>query len=241
MGLRKKKSLIDQASDYVETVRPQVEAAVGTAVVAAMDAAKEAKDRAIPLLAEARDKAGPALADARDKAGPALADARDKATPILAAGAALAAEKASTGVSLAAEKAAAGRELAAARVAQLKGEPPKKKRGATLRKVLLFTGLAAVLGFAAKKLQGSRKADNWQSSYVPTPAPSSSEPSTPSTPSTPPSPSAPLAGAEVDDTGGSSPDEAIADQVADSHPVTTPDEPAEVVSIEDRPEGERNA
>ena len=63
MGLRKKKSLIDQASDYVETVRPQVEAAVGTAVLAAMDAAKEAKDRAIPLLADARDKAGPALAD----------------------------------------------------------------------------------------------------------------------------------------------------------------------------------
>jgi hypothetical protein len=234
MGLRKKKSLIDQASDYVETVRPQVEAAVGTAVVAAMDAAKEAKDRALPLLADAREKAGPALADARDRAVPVITDARDKAAPILAAGAALAAEKASSGASLAAEKAAAGRELAAARVAQLKGEPPKKKSG-KLRKILLFTGLAALAGFAAKKLQGGGKADNWQSSYVPTPAPSSSAPSTP------PSPAAPMAGAEVDDTGGSSPDEAIADQVADSHPVTTPDEPAEVVSIEDRPEGERNA
>jgi hypothetical protein len=234
MGLRKKKSLIDQASDYVETVRPQVEAAVGTAVVAAMDAAKEAKDRAIPLLAEARDKAGPALADAREKAGPALSDARDKAAPILAAGAALAAEKASSGASLAAEKAAAGRELAAARVAQLKGEPPKKQKRGKLKTILLLTGLAAVAGFVAKKLTGGGQADNWQSTYVPTPAPSS-------TPSTPPSPSAPLAGAEVDDTGGSSPDEAIADQVADSHPVTTPDEPAEVVSIEDRPEGERNA
>ena len=76
MGLRKKKSLIDQASDYVETVRPQVEAAVGTAVVAAMDAAKEAKDRAIPLLADARDKAGPALADAREKAGHRAMDQR---------------------------------------------------------------------------------------------------------------------------------------------------------------------
>jgi hypothetical protein len=231
MGLRKKKSLIDQASDYVETVRPQVEAAVGTAVVAAMDAAKEAKDRAVPLLAEARDKAGPALADARDKAGPAIADARDKAAPILAAGAALAAEKASSGASLAAEKAAAGRDLAAARVAQLKGEPPKKK-GGKLKTILLVTGLAAVAAFVAKKLQGG-KADNWQSSYVPTPAPSA-------TPSTPPTPAAPMAAADVDDTGGSSPDEALSDQVADSHPVTTPDEPAEVVSIEDRPEGERN-
>ena len=232
MGLRKKKSLIDQASDYVETVRPQVEAAVGTAVVAAMDAAKEAKDRAIPLLADARDKAGPALADARDKAGQEIADAREKAAPILAAGAALAAEKASTGASLAAEKAAAGRDLAAARVAQLKGEPPKKKRGGKLKAILLVTGLAAVAAFVAKKLQGG-KADNWQSSYVPTPAP-------PATPATPPTPAAPMAGTNVDDTGGASPDEALADQAADSHPVTTPDEPAEVVSIDDRPEGERN-
>jgi hypothetical protein len=47
--------------------------------------------------------------------------------------------------------------------------------------------------------------------------------------------------AGVDDTGGSSPDEALADQAADGHPVTTPDEPAEVVSIEDRPEGERDS
>jgi len=235
MGLRKKKSLIDQASDYVETVRPQVEAAVGTAVVAAMDAAKEAKDRAIPLLAEARDKAGPALADARDKAGSEIADARDKAAPILAAGAALAAEKASAGASLAAEKAAAGREIAAARVAQLKGEPPPKKKGGTLKKILLVTGLAAVAAFAAKQLMGRGKADNWQSSYVPTPAP----PAPPAAPSTPPSPAAPMAAAEVDDTGGSSPDEALADQAVESHPVTTPDEPAEVISIEDRPEGER--
>jgi hypothetical protein len=235
MGLRQKKSLIDQASDYVETVRPQVEVAVESAFVAAMDAAKEAKDRAIPLLVDARDKAGPALADARDKAGPALADARDKAAPILAAGAALAAEKASAGASLAAEKASAGRDLAAARVAQLKGEPPKKQKRGKLTKILLITGLAALAGFAAKKLQGRGKTDNWQSSYTPTPAPSSAAPSTP------PSPSAPLAGADVDDTGGSSPDEAIADQVADTHPATTPDEPAEVVSIDDRPEGERNA
>jgi hypothetical protein len=232
MGLRKKKSLIDQASDYVETVRPQVEVAVESAFVAAMDAAKEAKDRAIPLLADARGKAGPVLADARGKAGPALVDVRDKAAPILAAGAALAAEKASSGASLAAEKAAASRDLAAARVAQLKGEPPKKKSRGKLRLILLFTGLAAVAGFAVKRLQGGGKADNWQSSYTPSPAPSS-------TPSTPPSPSAPMAG--VDDTGGSSPDEALADQAADGHPVTTPDEPAEVVSIEDRPEGERDS
>jgi hypothetical protein len=222
MGLRKKKSLIDQASDYVEAVRPQVEAAVETAVEAARDAAKEAKVRAVPL-----------LTDARDKAGPAFADARDKAAPIIAAGAALAAEKASTGASLAAEKAAVGRDLTAAKVARLKGGPPPKKKGSKLRKILLLTGLAALAGFAAKKLQGGAKTDNWQSSYVPTPAPA---------PATPPTPAAPMAGADsADDTGGSSPDEAIADQAAGTHPVTTPDDPAEVVSIDEAREDDKNA
>jgi hypothetical protein len=41
-----------------------------------------------------------------------------------------------------------------------------------------------------------------------------------------------MAGAS-DDTGGSSPDEALADEAETVHPVTTPDEPAEVVDIED--------
>ena len=41
------------------------------------------------------------------------------------------------------------------------------------------------------------------------------------------------ADADQDDSGGSSPDEAIADQVESPHPVTTPDEPAEVVNLED--------
>ena len=41
MGLRKKKSLIDQASDYVETVRPQLESAAQTAAQTARIAALE--------------------------------------------------------------------------------------------------------------------------------------------------------------------------------------------------------
>jgi hypothetical protein len=228
MGLRKKKSLIDQASDYVEAVRPQLESAVETA----KDAAKEAKDRALPLLADARDKAGPAFTDARDKAAPYLADARAKAAPVIAAGAALAAEKAATGASLAADKAAVGRDLAAAKVARLKGEPEPKK-GHRLRKILIFTGLAAAAGFAVKKFQGGANADNWQSSYVPTPAPSTAPSAAPSSAA---ASTTPVASAdETDDPGGSSPDEAIADQAEAPHAVTTPDDPAEVVSIHDAP------
>jgi hypothetical protein len=37
----------------------------------------------------------------------------------------------------------------------------------------------------------------------------------------------------ADDTGGSSPDEALADQAEAPHPVTTPDDPAEVVSLDE--------
>ena len=169
MGLRKE-VLIDQASDYVETVRPQVEAAVGTAVVAAMDAAKEAKDRAIPLIADAREKAGPALTDAVKKAGQEIADARDKAAPI-PRGAARSPPRRPRPRPAWPPRRLPPAVTAAARVAQLKGEPPPKKRGGTLKKILLVTGLAAVAAFAAKQILGRGKADNWQSSYVPTPAP----------------------------------------------------------------------
>ena len=48
MGFRKKKTLMDQAADIVEGIRPTIESAVDTA----------------------RDKAGPLITDARDKAGP---------------------------------------------------------------------------------------------------------------------------------------------------------------------------
>lgn len=212
MGLRKKKTLIDQASDYVESVKPQIESALA-----------DARAKAAPLLAEARDKA----VDAREKAGPALADARAKATPVIAGGAALVADKAAQGASIAAEKAAigrdlaaekavVGRDLAAAKVAQLKGEPEPKK-GGKLKKLLLFGGLAAAAGFAVKKLQGDKASDNWQSSYVPSPPP--------------PAPTAVPDAAH--DEAGSSPDEAVADAAEAPHPVTTPDDPAETVTIDE--------
>ncbi len=214
MGLRRKKSLIDQASDIIDDAKPKIEAAVTTA-----------KDKALPLLADAKDKATPVLADAKAKAVAGAADAKAKAGPALAEGAAIAADKASIGAAiaaekaslardLAAEKAAAGRDLAATKVAEIKGEKPKK--GGKLKKLLLITGLAALGGFVFKKLRGDATSDNWQSSYVPTPAPAPS-----------------AAPADSDDTGGSSPDEAIADAAEQPHAVSTPDDPAETVTVDE--------
>jgi len=110
--------------------------------------------------------------------------------------------------------------LADAKVAELKGEAPKKK--SKLKRFVLLGLVAGGVAFAAKKLQGESSSDNWQSSYVPTPAP---------VPAAAPvvDPAAPVS---VEDAGGAGPDEALADEVEAPHPVTTPDEPAEVVEID---------
>jgi hypothetical protein len=189
MGLRKKKSLIDQASDYLEQVKPHAEAAY-----------ESARDFV-------QDTVVPAVADAREKAGPAIADAREKAAPVIAAGAAKAAERAT-----------AARDLADAKVAELKGEEPKKK--GKLKRFVLFAGIAGGVAFVAKKLQGGGQSANWQSSYSPSPAP------------TPPSPP-PAAPPNVDDAGGASPDEALSDAAETPHPVSTPEDPADIVDLEE--------
>ena len=207
MALRKKKSLLDQASDYIDQVRPQVESAVASALDAAEDfyektarpALVDAKEKAGPALADAREKAAPYVADARERAAAALADARDQAAPLVAAGA-----------ERAADVAAQAKEAADARVATLRGED--KKKGSKLRKLAIFAALAGAAGFIAKKLQGGGQSANWQSSYVPTPAPAPSS--------------------KADDAGAAGPDEALSDAAVEPHPVTTPDEPAEVVDLE---------
>ena len=206
MALRKKKSLLDQASDYIDQVRPQVESAVATA----LDAAEEFYEKtARPALVDAREKAGPALADAREKAAPYVADARDRAVAALADAREQAAPLVAQGASKAGDLAAQAKEAADAQVAQLRGE--EKKKGGKLRKVAIFAALAGAVGFIAKKLQGSGQGDSWQSSYVPTPAPA---------------PSA------TDDAGAAGPDEALSDAADEPQPVTTPDDPAEVVDLE---------
>jgi len=194
MALRKNKSLLDQASDYIDQVRPQVEAAVATA----LDAAEEFyENTARPALVDAKDKAGPALAEARDKAAAALAEAREQAAPYVAEAAAKASELADQ-----------AKEAADAQVANLRGE--EKKKGSKLKKVAIFAAIAGAIGFVARKIQTSGQSDNWQSSYVPTPAP------------------APAA----DDAGAAGPDEALSDAADEPHAVTTPDDPAEVVDLE---------
>ncbi len=209
MALRKKKSLLDQASDYIDQVRPQVESAVASALDAAEDfyektarpALVDAREKAGPALADAREKAAPYVAEARERATAALNDARDQAAPLVAAGA----EKAG-------DVAAQAKEAADARVAQLRGE--EKKKGGKLRKLAIFAALAGAVGFVAKKLQGGGQSANWQSSYVPTPAPAAGS------------------GPSPDDAGASAPDEAISDAADEPQPVTTPDDPAEVVDLE---------
>jgi len=192
MGLRKKKSLLDQATDtvsqYVDQVKPQVESAVATA----------------------KDKAGPALADAKAKAAPVIADAKAKAGPAVASGAAIAAEKIAAGATIAAEKATEAAQAAAEKVETVTA--PEKKKGSKLRKLLVLTGIAALAAFVVKKLRSGDESDNWQSSYTPTPAPRS--------------------GGE-DDPAGASPDEAIADSADAPHPVTTPEDPADVVDLDE--------
>ena len=189
MGIRRNKTILEQAADYVDTV---------------MEAATE---KAGPAIAEAFDKAGPILSDAKDKAAPVISDAKDRATPLLAAGVAAAAAQASNVADYANEKAA-----------DLKGEPQKKHR---LRKLLIITGVGALLVFVAKKLSSSGDQDNWQSSYTPAPPPTA----------TSDTPIFDAAAASSDDEGGAGPDEALADAVEEAHPVTTPDEPADVVEV----------
>jgi X-X-X-Leu-X-X-Gly heptad repeat protein len=205
MALRKKKSLLDQASDYIDQVRPQVESAVASA----LDAAEEFYETtARPALVDAKAKAGPALADARDKAAVALADARDQAAPLVAEGAAKASEKASELAAKASELADQAKEAAEAQVANVRGE--EKKKGSKLKKFAIFAAIAGVIGVVARKIQTSGQSDNWQSSYVPTPAPAPT----------------------TNDAGAAGPDEALSDAADEPHAVTTPDDPAEVVDLE---------
>jgi hypothetical protein len=231
MHVRKKKSLIDQAidqaSDYMDAARPAIESAV---------------DQIVEL-----------ASDARDKAGPILAEGRAMATEKAAVAAELASQKASIGAERAAELASASRDYAAVKVAEAKGEPQKSK-GSKVRKLLFFGTLLAVGGFVVSKLKSKSEADNWHSSYVP---PSSSTGSTSPSTSTGTStgtttgstrlapgvgsgavgaddPMAKLVddGGPTDDPAGASPDEALADAAEEPHPVTTPDNPADVVELD---------
>ncbi len=216
MGIRRNKTILEQAADYVDTIVEAASEKAGPAIADALDKAgpvwADAKDKAGPVWADAKDKAGPVWADAKDKAGPALSEAKDKATPLLAAGVAAAAAQATNVADFANEKAA-----------DLKGEPKKKHR---LRKLLIITGVGALMVFIAKKLRSGGDQDNWQSSYTPPPPPAPAS-DTPIFDAASASSDEPTAA----DEGGAGPGEALADAAEEAHPVTTPDEPVDVVEV----------
>jgi len=259
MPFGRKKSLMDRAHDYVEqlseTVLPQLESAWEQTVDKAGPALADARDRATPLIAEGR-----ALASEKASVGAALAaekatEARDKAAPLFAEAKATAADKASFGAALAAERASASRDLAAAKVAELRGIEPEPQ-GSRLKKFLLIGGLLAIGGVIFSKLRAKQdESANWQSTYVPPAPPRPPAPAAPVTPATTsfvpvtgdpltdPLPDEEISADDVvtvdppatDDIGGGAPGEAISDSAEGAHEATTPDEPAQVIDIEDVP------
>jgi hypothetical protein len=258
MPLRKKQSqsLIDQASDAVDAARPVIENAVATVVEQVRDLSKDAAAGATVMAKEAQSKAAPLIADGKVLAGEIADATREVAIP-------KAKTAAAAGAASAVGLAASGKEYAAAKVADVKGEPPKRK-GSKFRKLLFWGSLAAAAGFVYQKLRPKPEIDNWQSSYTPPASAGSTSSTTSATtgaasatggahlaagvgsdePLATDDPMARLAaegganeGANEgagDDPGGADPAEAIADAVDEPHEVTTPDNPADVVEVEDK-------
>ena len=202
MALRKKKSLLDQATDTVDASTPP-------------GRSRQVDDRSTRVAASTR-QAGPALADAKAKAGPALADAKAKAAPRgRRRGAALAAEKLAAGASVGRrEGATEAAEAAAAKVAS-GGQQPKKKKGGKLKK------LAALRRHRRRRRRSSPRScraatESRQLAVV-----------------LHPDARAPRARPTEDARRRRRPAEAISDAAETPHPVTTPDEPAEVVDVDD--------
>ncbi|WP_248579671.1 hypothetical protein [Nocardioides sp. InS609-2] len=218
MRLRRKQTLMDRASEFAESVLPQIESALESALESSKESARDAQAKAAPLIAQGRQIAA-------EKGAEAAAVAADKASK----GASLAAEKAQVGAAYAADRASVGREVAAARVATLRGQEPEPK-GGKLKKILLFGGLLALGGFLFNKLRGQTE-DSWQSSYEPKPAPTSVPSSTGSHAATPSA-----ATGLSDDSAGGTPGEAVADSIEEPHAATTPDDPATIIDVDDVPD-----
>lgn len=146
MGLRKKKTLLEQAEGYVG---------------AAIDQARDfVQDTALPAISDAKDKAAPVVAAGAATVAEKASEAKVKAAPVVAAGAATVAAKA-----------AEAKGYAETKAAELNGTKPKKRSKV---KTLLFLGaVGGGVAVVAKKLQGgSGDSGGWQSSYDPAPPPS---------------------------------------------------------------------
>jgi len=221
MRLRKKKTFIDHASEFAESALESLESAL-----------ESAKETAGPVLSDARDRATPLIDQGRAMAAEKAAEGRALAAEKGAAAASIAREKAAEGRVLAAEQAASGKGLAAAKFAQLKGEDPEPK-GGKFKKFLLVTGLLAVAGFVFKMFRDRQADDNWESSYMPpAPVPPMSAPDRSPADGLANPLTDPLPGQAGDDPGGAGLDEAMSDATEVPHPVTTPDDPADVVDVD---------
>lgn len=260
MPFGRKKSLMDRAHDYVEqlsdqlteTVIPQLESAWEQAVEKAGPAISDARDKATPLIEEGRTRATEAATAGAAVAAAKAGEAKEKAVPLLAEYRATAAEKAAAAAAIAAEQASATRDAAVAKANELRGIEPEPK-GGRLKKMLLLSGLLAIGGMIFSKLRAKQdESAGWQSTYVP-PAPAkpaaAAAPVTPATTTVDPDadplndPIDEVTADDVvtadppatDDPGGGAPGEAISDAVEEAHDATTPDEPADVIDIEDVP------
>lgn len=171
----------------------------------------EAREALAPKVADARDAVAPKIHDARDAIAPRVAGARDTLSDHVADARDTYGAKVSQAVSEARSQAASVAAEAERRgtlaSAALKGEEVERSRSKT-KAVLLIAALAGVGALVARKLSGGN-ADNWQSSYTPAPTPAPAPPA------------------------GASPGETVADSVEQPHPVTTPDDPAEVVDLDE--------
>lgn len=230
----------DLAHDLTEAIAPHVERARDEIAPRLADARdqitprlNDARDQISPRLHDARDQIAPKLAEARDELAPRLADARDQLAPHVEEARDRLSKGVAAGVAAATPVAVEARRRGSLAASALKGEPVK--RTSKKKKVLVVVGLAGLGGFVFQKLRGGGESANWQTSYAPTPAPAA--------PPVPPSPSAPMAGshaaevatdpAATADPVGATPGESLSDATEAPHPVTTPDEPAETVEVED--------
>ncbi|WP_183100965.1 hypothetical protein [Nocardioides pelophilus] len=146
MGLRKKKTLLEQAEGYVG---------------AAIDQARDfVQDTALPAISDAKEKAAPVVAAGAATVAEKASEAKVKAAPVVAAGAATVAAKA-----------AEAKGYAETKAAELNGSKPKKR--SKVKTLLLLGAVGGGVAVIAKKLQGSAgDSGGWQSSYDPAPPPS---------------------------------------------------------------------
>lgn len=179
MGVRSRKSLIEQAQDVVLDVAEQIQPHIEAAVDKGKEVAGGAAASLASTLEETRDAAEKKAADvekqAEKKSRAVRKDARKQSK----------AAKKSVEKSARRQAAAVGATATAVAAAvKNHGEEPKKKGGG-FRKLLLLGALAGVAGFLYKKFAGGGAPAPSTAPYTP--------PTSPATRATPAAPAAPVA------------------------------------------------